>query len=301
MIGRFGLFIAGTALWAQSTTTRGIVPEEVVQARPAAVTPATVGKPKYQPVAAAVGKPAAPGRQIGVTIWRLRSATAADAGARILVQEESQTQEWIPERISSTSLLKPGDKVRLSIESPETGCLYVIDREQYLTGSRGEPYLIFPTKQTNGGNNEVSAGRLVDIPAQSERPNFFFAFAVSRGPIRRGVNGVADDGTDRGFGDCSQTAAAGRGASGRVGTEVGRFQAERVRINRGGGAAVVASGADGGRGQTRALTQDDPQPQTVYRVVVKPGGTVTCEAALAAGDRLPSSGRQRWRGLQWRY
>ena len=80
MIGRFGLFIAGTALWAQSTTTRGIVPEEVVQARPAAVTPATVGKPKYQPVAAAVGKPAAPGRQIGVTIWRLRSATAADAG-----------------------------------------------------------------------------------------------------------------------------------------------------------------------------------------------------------------------------
>jgi hypothetical protein len=51
--------------------------------------------------------------------------------------------------------------------------LYVIDREQYADGSLGEPYLIFPTTRTAGGDNEVSAGRLLEIPAQDDAPPFF--------------------------------------------------------------------------------------------------------------------------------
>ena len=97
----------------------------------------------------------------------------ADSGARILVQEGSNTVEWVPERVGINTNLREGDRVRLTIESPDTGFLYVIDRERYASGERGMPYLIFPTSRTRGGDNRVSGGKLIDIPGQDDRPNFF--------------------------------------------------------------------------------------------------------------------------------
>ena len=49
----------------------------------------------------------------------------------------------------------------------------MIDRERYSSGERGQPYLIFPTTRTHGGDNKAVGGKLVDIPAQDDRPNFF--------------------------------------------------------------------------------------------------------------------------------
>ena len=89
------------------------------------------------------------------------------------MQEDAKETEWTPERISSTTELRVGDRVRLSIESPRDGYLYVVDREQYADGSFGDPYLIFPTLRTNNGDNRVRPGRLVDMPAQSDNPNYF--------------------------------------------------------------------------------------------------------------------------------
>jgi hypothetical protein len=66
-----------------------------------------------------------------------------------------------------------GDKLRISVEAVRGGYLYVIDREQYADGSLGEPYLIFPTTRTAGGDNQVAIGRLVEIPAQDDNPPFF--------------------------------------------------------------------------------------------------------------------------------
>jgi hypothetical protein len=51
--------------------------------------------------------------------------------------------------------------------------LYVVDREQYADGTLGEPYLIFPTKRTASGDNQVAVGRLLEIPAQDDSPPFF--------------------------------------------------------------------------------------------------------------------------------
>jgi hypothetical protein len=59
------------------------------------------------------------------------------------------------------------------VETVRAGYLYVIDREQYADGTLGEPYLIFPTTRTSGGNNEVAVGRLLEIPAQDDSPPFF--------------------------------------------------------------------------------------------------------------------------------
>ena len=115
----------------------------------------------------------APETVVGVTLWRLRPATRSDSGERLIVHDDNATSEWLPERISATTRLVQGDKLRISVETVRAGYLYVIDREQYADGSLGEPYLIFPTTRTSGGNNEVAVGRLLEIPAQDDSPPFF--------------------------------------------------------------------------------------------------------------------------------
>jgi len=109
---------------------------------------------------------------VGVTIWRLRPAGRADSGERIIVHDDN-SKEYVPERISANTKLVPGDRVRISVEAARNGYLYVIDRELYADGTLGEPYLIFPTTRTLNGDNQVSVGRLAEIPAQEDSPPFF--------------------------------------------------------------------------------------------------------------------------------
>ena len=110
---------------------------------------------------------------IGVTIWRLRPAGRADSGERIIVHDDNASREYVPERISANTKLSAGDRVRISVEAARSGYLYVIDRELYADGTLGEPYLIFPTTRTLNGDNQVSVGKLAEIPAQDDSPPFF--------------------------------------------------------------------------------------------------------------------------------
>jgi hypothetical protein len=110
---------------------------------------------------------------VGVTLWRLRPPTPSDTGERLIVHDDNATSEWLPERISANTRLVQGDRLRITVEAVRAGYLYVIDREQYADGSVGDPYLIFPTKRTSGGDNQVAIGRLLEIPAQDDNPPFF--------------------------------------------------------------------------------------------------------------------------------
>ena len=109
---------------------------------------------------------------VGVTLWRLRRATSTDSGERIIVHEGSEAADWLPERISTNTKLNQNDRLRISVEAARTGYLYVIDREQYADGSLGDPYLIFPTTRTLGGNNQVTVGKIIELPAQDDRPPY---------------------------------------------------------------------------------------------------------------------------------
>lgn len=115
----------------------------------------------------------APETVVGVTLWRLRRPTRSDSGERIISHDDNATTEWLPERISATTKLNAGDRLRISVEAVRAGYVYIIDREQYADGSLGEPYLIFPTNRTGGGDNQVAIGRLLDIPAQDDSPPYF--------------------------------------------------------------------------------------------------------------------------------
>jgi hypothetical protein len=110
---------------------------------------------------------------VGVTIWRLRPAKRVDSGERLIVHDDSATKEYVPERISAATKLVQGDRLRISVEGGRAGYLYVINREQYADGTVSEPYLIFPTTRTGGGDNTVAIGRLLEIPAQDDSPPFF--------------------------------------------------------------------------------------------------------------------------------
>lgn len=110
-------------------------------------------------------------RVIGVTIWRLRAAESASTpGARLLVQERpGAAQEFVAHRVPSDEPLREGERIRIGLEIPSAGFLYVIDREKRADGSTGTPHLIFPARSLRGGDNRVEAGRLVEIPGQTDR------------------------------------------------------------------------------------------------------------------------------------
>lgn len=270
--------------------SRAIVPEAVVLARPAtaAKSPAASRHGQYRPLSGDVAKAlrtAPEGRQVGVTIWRLRPATAADTGARILVQEDASTTELVPERIGTTTSLRTGDRVRLTIESPEAGFLYVIDRERYASGERGAPYLIFPTSRTRDGDNRVVGGRLIDIPDQGDRPNFFSLRHSRPDQTEEELTILL---TQEPLPDLQIGSKALALTNEQVAgweKKWGDGKVERFELAGGAGKAWTQAEQQAGSNPTRLLTQEDPPPQTVYRVAIKPTEPVMVKVQLRYAPR----------------
>ncbi|HXL09086.1 MAG TPA: DUF4384 domain-containing protein [Candidatus Bathyarchaeia archaeon] len=281
----------------QEESSRQIVLDRFNKARPAADVTAGVGgsrvganrtsvkPPVYRrtgPVRVAGGrKPStAASEEIGVTVWRLRPSRSGDTGARVLVLDGLKQAEWTPERIEADTPLNIGDRVRLTIESPRPGFLYIIDREQYADGSFGEPMMIFPTLRTRGGDNLVAPGRLIDIPAQEDQYSYFTAqptgnrrdqvaevltiilvsqplpVQISEQPLKITNTQVA--GWEKTWG----------------GT------AERLELIDGAGRTWTKEEKLAGAANSRQLTQTGPPPQTVYRVARKAGGPLLVTVPL---------------------
>ncbi len=111
--------------------------------------------------------------QIGVTLWKLRPESAGESGARLLSMGTQEQTKLVAERVELDTMFVKGDKVRISVESPRAGYLYIVDRELKKDGSLGEPYLIYPTLTTGGGDNRVRAGKVIEIPAQTDNPFYY--------------------------------------------------------------------------------------------------------------------------------
>ncbi len=218
--------------------------------------------------------------EIGVTVWRLRPARDNDQGGRVVVMDGLKQTEYTPERIESGTPLNVGDRVRITVESPRPGFLYIIDREQYADGSLGEPVLIFPTLHTRGGDNRVMPGRLIDIPAQEDQYSYFtaqpagtrrdqiaelltvilvpqpLALNIGSQPLKLAPKQVSD--WERLYGGTAETLELVGGA--------GRTWTNEEKL------AGMANG--------RQLTQGGPPPQTVYRVARRSGGPLLVTVPL---------------------
>ena len=275
------LIVGAAAVAAQDETTRSIVPEAFLKARPAP-SAAAQAKPRatYRPIERPrpAGAKAGETVELGVTVWRLRVAKPGEP-ARLLVQEADAATEWTPERVASGTALAIGDRVRLSIESPRAGYLYVIDREQFADGTLGAPYLVFPTKRTRGGDNKVTGGRLIDIPAQDDRPPYFTMKPSRADQTGERLTLVVTDAPlgDLMIGDQPLALTAGQVADWEA---RGGGSVQRLEMIGGAGRAWSRAEQRAGADATRRLTQEDPPPQTLYRVVVSQPNLVVVNVTL---------------------
>jgi hypothetical protein len=245
-------------------------------------------KPDGQVVAARMeGRVNMQGRVLGVTFWRLRPSTPGDE-ARIFVHDPAQpgVKAWTPERIEAETPLAAGDRVRISIESPTAGYLYVVNHERYADGTTGTPELIFPTTRTRGGENRVEAGRVVEIPAQEDNPPYFTMRPSRPDQVAEElVVIVTEQRLELNIGreplrlDREQL---------RVWIERWRVPVERLEQVGGRGRAWTRAEQEAG-GELRKLTQDEPSPQTVYHANTRMGEPLLVTMALryagAAGRR----------------
>jgi hypothetical protein len=250
---------------------RDLIPEDFIKARPAKPGAARRGRVSYRSVNAS---PSAKRRsdkatQLGLTIWRLRRAAAAEVGERIIVQEDSGIVEWIPERVETGAPLRIGEKIRLSFESQQAGYLYVINREQYADGSLGEPLLIFPTTRARNGDNQVAAGRLIEIPAQEDHPSFF---TMSRGRLDQTGEQLIALITPQPLTDLRIGATPLKLSEDVVkrwerdwGAEAATFE-----MAAGGRKTWTKAEREAGADMTLKLTQNDPGPQTIFRLAARP-------------------------------
>ncbi len=200
---------------------------------------------------------------IGVTLWRLRPTRPTDTRERINVQAGRESVDWLPERVSTGGRLVEGDRIRMSIEAARSGYIYVVDQEQYADGSRGEPYLIFPTTRTRGGDNSVKTGRVIEVPAQDDAPPYFTLKRTRNDHVGEIVSVLVSPTpiesltiTDKAQKLSVETLASWEK---QWGSQTGRIEMEN-----GEGKAWTKQEKDAGADGTRALKADEPAPQTIY-------------------------------------
>jgi hypothetical protein len=270
MTGPLAGVVAQSALpVSQPADTRSIIAEEFLKARPGPARGAKAKPGTYRRVT-----PPSPKRgavaDMGVTIWRLRPPRTSDGDVRLLVHQGSAVSQWIPERIEAATRLAEGDRLRLSVESPRAGYLYVINAEQYGDGTSGDAYLIFPTTRVHAGDNRVTAGRIVEVPAQDDQPPFFtlqrsrsdhigelLTILISPAPLAGLSIGAKPIQLDK--------------LQLSVLESTGHILMERFEMEGGAGRLWTKEEQAAGADRTRLLTSSDPGPQTIYRGSTEPG------------------------------
>ena len=187
--------------------------------------------------------------QVGVTIWKLQ-------------RERSRQLERVSKRVEADTKFHEGDLLRISIESPLAGYIYIVDRDWFTNGSGGETNLIFPVR---GEDNRLKPGKLIDIPTENEdsfkaspKPNQageMLTIIVTSSPLQLGLSNDPLPITNTQLSDWEKRWSA---ITDRYEMSEGAGQTRTIEEQE---AAAI--------GGTRQLTRDDPSPQTIYRLVPK--------------------------------
>jgi len=205
--------------------------------------------------------------EIGITLWRYREATGTDKTKELV--EEDEGQEWILERIAEGTLLSPGQKVRLSLESlSRTGYLYVISREEYADGSFGAPKLIFPT-QRSVDRIKVEPGRLTYIPSATGR----FRIKPSENAKTHIGESLTIIVSQKPLIDASQLKPQAITLQpSQLNQWLNQWKTKTAKFEMVGGAGQTMTAAEQASAKLDSplMSQGDPVPQTIYQLFVKP-------------------------------
>jgi hypothetical protein len=223
--------------------------------------------------------------KVGLTLWRHVQAKGENGtkglgtGQATATGKQNFKDEW--ERLESSSLLKPGEQIRISIESlSHKGYLYIIDREQYTDGTFGEPKLIFPTADM--ASNYVIPGRVASIPPVSNDPFTIEIWGKDK-TLKADLLTIIVSPTM--LMDQSQLEPQPRTLTpAEVALLEKNWTIETRKLELIGGAGQliteVEQEAAKGLGTGAGLAQDDPPPQTVYEINVKPGKPIMIKVPL---------------------
>jgi hypothetical protein len=178
----------------------------------------------------------------GVTLWKVERVG------------DGQLTREVARRVEADTQFHEGDLLRLSIESPRSGYLYVIDRDWFADGSSGETKLIFPL---HGEDNRLEVGKLIDIPAQPNPPfkakpdpgqaGEMLTIIVTSAPLSLSLSNK----------ELPISSAQFAGWEKRWSGMTERFE----MIN---GSGEVRTTEEQQATGSRQLTRDDPPPQTIY-------------------------------------
>lgn len=247
---------------AQDKSDRSIIADEFLKNRP--------GKPSrktplatYRPVTSVTKRSDQRQLQVGVTIWKFEPATAGSFNAQRSASESYWSRrDWIPRRVEADAKFHKGDSLRISIESPRDGYLYVVNRDWLADGTYGETNLIFPTQ---GEDNRLQAGKLIDIPAQDEPPfkasphpnqsSELLTIIVTSSPLKLPLGPDAIPVSKRQLRDWEE-----------------RWGGQAARLEMNGGAGQVRTTEEelaASPTRARQLMREDPMPQTIYSLVPK--------------------------------
>jgi hypothetical protein len=142
--------------------------------RPAAPTPGALADPAGT----------IEGELIGVTFWRLRSATVEDKQDRkrlLLQQVSDQNSSFLPERVSADMRFKEGSLVRPLISLSRS--LSTIQQRSYSLSDAGLPFFensrtrVFPAPLALIFETEKKRGRSAGLPLS---PPLFFGLSLIR-------------------------------------------------------------------------------------------------------------------------
>lgn len=243
----------------QDETGRDIIADDFLKNRPG-----KSNKPASKYRIATAAKPSNQAKvQVGVTIWRLEPPTAES-----LTVERSASGsywnrgDWVPRRVEADAQFREGDSLRISIESPRDGYLYVVNRDRLADGSYGETNLIFPKV---GEDNRLEAGKLLDIPAQDQRPfkarpkpnqaSELLTVIVTSTPLRLPLSNKVIAISQKQLRQWEE-----------------RWGGETTRLEMIGGAGQARTREEELAAlptRARQLTREDPTPQTIYSLVPK--------------------------------
>lgn len=275
-----GFTIGSVIAFPPQETQRKIVSDDFTKNRREAIPPGSANKPKivtprpkrrtYRLASspATKTKPSAAGdviAQLGITIWRLRPGDMNDSGRRALLREKGKTLAWVAERVEADAVFRAGDYVRISVESPRTGYLYVVDRDLFADGTTGGAMLIYPWP---GVDNQLLPGRLIDIPGQEDDPNYFAARLTAANQVGELLTFIV---TSTPL-DLPITEEPSQIATGQMRDweEMWGGASERFELEGGAGEAWTQEEQQAAANKgTRQLTRDDPVPQTIYRFAMR--------------------------------
>lgn len=271
--------------------------------RPQAAKTATpTAKPGYKRSSPALPKNAIPtaverNSVVGITIWRLKpyediaSNKPKDQDiARILVVRKGKKSDMAAERVEASTAFTTGQMLRLSIEVPRSGYLYIVDREQYADGTVSAPYLVFPLNPALD-DNKVAAGRVIEIPG-GEEPFFEVQPLKQDNPKLQTAELLTVLISPTALTDLPKATRDDEGNYQPVElpqAEVEKWerlwgaQVEQLELEGGAGQTYTRSEQAAGTDKRKRLNANDPPPQTLFRVAAKPGKPLMVKLPLKIG------------------